>query len=120
MPQEFNLREWQNARGLTSKQLTDYLNGLGMELSLRTVEGYTTKGCPTWLPPLLRQRDALNALYEKFGPLHDAVIAAAHAPLTRGKVSLIEQLNIAGDACDKLEGIFGQYLTDAERGDDGT
>lgn len=117
MPDSFNLREWQDARGLTAQQLTDYLNLLDCGVMRRTVEGWHGKGCPKWLPPLLRQRDGLNALYAQFDTVHDAVIASAHALLWPDRVNITDELNKAGDACDKMEGIFGQYLTDAERGE---
>lgn len=117
MPKSFNLREWQDAHGLTAQQLTDYLNGLGCPVARKTVEGWHGKGCPKWLPPLLRQRDGLNELYARFDTVHDSVILTGMALMT-GELSKLEKnINLAGDACDKMETIFGQYLTDAERGE---
>lgn len=116
MPDSFNLREWQDARDLTAQQLTDYLNGLGCPVARKTVEGWHGKGCPKWLPPLLRQRDVLNALYPQLNTVHEAVIDASHGLVWPDKVDPVAALDEAGKACDRLKQIFEQYLTPDERG----
>lgn len=58
----FDLSEWLAERELTTQNLTDELNELGIPTSRRTVELWRHKTPPRWLLAVLTQRDTILEL----------------------------------------------------------